>query len=77
MRNTRATANARELPGRASLCSRHWRRYLALYVAHPRRRSLILGSYVNGMVERAGAFYDRVMSRNADAESCGYLFAKK
>jgi hypothetical protein len=32
---------------------------------------------VNGMVDRASAFYDRLMSRDSSNESCGYLFAKR
>ena len=40
-------------------------------------QGLILGSDVNTMVERAGAFYDRLMARDTRNESCGYLFAKK
>lgn len=39
-------------------------------------KGLILGADVDGMVERAGAFYDRLMARNIASESCGYLFAK-
>ena len=34
---------------------------------------LILGSDVNPMIERAGAFYDRVMARTPADESCTYL----
>ena len=40
-------------------------------------KGLILGADVDGMVERAGAFYDRIMARNAASESCAYLFAGK
>jgi hypothetical protein len=40
-------------------------------------KGLILGSDVNGMVDRASAFYDRLMSRDSSNESCGYLFAKR
>ncbi len=39
-------------------------------------KGLILGADVDGMVERAGAFYDRLMARNIASESCGYLTAK-
>jgi hypothetical protein len=39
-------------------------------------KGLILGADVDAMVERAGAFYDRLMARNIAGESCGYLFAK-
>ena len=38
-------------------------------------KGLILGSEVDQMVEKAGAFYDRLMARKPTPESCGYLFA--
>lgn len=39
-------------------------------------KELILGSDVNPMIERAGAFYDRVLGRPAGDESCAYLAPK-
>ena len=36
-------------------------------------KKLILGSDINPMIERAGAFYDRIMARAPSDESCGYL----
>ena len=36
-------------------------------------KELILGSDVNPMIERAGVFYDRIMSRAPTDESCGYM----
>jgi hypothetical protein len=36
-------------------------------------QELILGSDVNPMIDRAGAFYDRVMSRDPADESCKFL----
>ncbi|MBY0511092.1 MAG: hypothetical protein K2P94_13200, partial [Rhodospirillaceae bacterium] len=36
-------------------------------------QELILGSDVNPMIERAGTFYDRIMSRDPADESCKYL----
>ena len=36
-------------------------------------KELILGSDVNPMIERAGMFYDRLVSRPATDESCAYL----
>ncbi len=38
-------------------------------------KGMILGSEVDQMVEKAGAFYDRLMARKVTPESCGYLFA--
>ncbi len=40
-------------------------------------KGLILGADVDGMVERAGAFYDRLLAQKVSAESCSYLFAAK
>jgi len=39
-------------------------------------KELILGSDVNPMIERAGAFYDRLIARTYTDESCGYLKGK-
>ena len=36
-------------------------------------KELILGGDVNPMIERAGAFYDRIMSRAPTDESCAYM----
>lgn len=36
-------------------------------------KELILGSDVNPMIERAGAFYDRIMNRDPADESCKFL----
>ena len=36
-------------------------------------KELILGSDVNPMIERAGAFYDRIIARAPGDESCAYL----
>ncbi|MDX2144466.1 MAG: alpha/beta hydrolase domain-containing protein [Rhodospirillaceae bacterium] len=36
-------------------------------------KELILAMDVNPMIERAGAFYDRIMARAPDDESCGYI----
>jgi len=36
-------------------------------------KELILSSDVNPMIERAGAFYDRIMARDPADESCSYL----
>ncbi len=38
-------------------------------------KGLILGSEVDQMVDKAGAFYDRLMARKAMPDSCGALFA--
>lgn len=38
-------------------------------------KGLILGTEVDQMVDKAGAFYDRLMARKPTPESCGYLFA--
>ncbi len=39
-------------------------------------KGLIQGTEVNGMVDRAAAFYDRLMARDPAGESCAYLAAK-
>lgn len=39
-------------------------------------RGLILGSDINPMIERAGAFYDRLMARDPKDSSCGYLVGR-
>ena len=39
-------------------------------------KELILGSDVNPMIERAGAFYDRILARASGDESCAYIAPK-
>ncbi len=39
-------------------------------------KGLILGSDINPMIERASAFYDRVMLRDPKDAACGYLVAR-
>ena len=36
-------------------------------------KEMILGSDIDGMIERAGAFYDRTAKRTSADESCAYL----
>ncbi|MGE4061968.1 MAG: alpha/beta hydrolase domain-containing protein [Rhodospirillaceae bacterium] len=39
-------------------------------------KGMILGSDINPMIERAGAFYDRLMARDPKDTTCGYLAAR-
>lgn len=39
-------------------------------------KGLILGSDINPMIQRASAFYDRLMARDPKDSSCGYLAAR-
>jgi len=39
-------------------------------------KEMILGNDINPMVERAGAFYDRLMAHSPEDESCSYLAVK-
>jgi hypothetical protein len=66
---------------RPSIAERYPKRdaYIEAYAAaalNLANKELIVGSDINGMVDRAGKFYDRVMARDASSESCGYLTEK-
>jgi hypothetical protein len=39
-------------------------------------KGLILGSDINPMIERAGGFYDRLITRDPKDSTCGYLVAR-
>jgi hypothetical protein len=53
--------------------------YVAAYAAAAlamAEKELILAMDVNPMIERAGAFYDRVMAHDPEDEGCGYINAE-
>jgi hypothetical protein len=67
---------------RPSIAERYPKRdaYIEAYAAAAlalANKELIIGSDINGMVERAGRFYDRVTARDPNSESCAFLTDKK
>lgn len=75
--NERLTAN----DPRPSLQERYpnreaYRRAYAAATLALVEKGLIQGTEVNAMVERAAAFYDRIMARDPGNESCAYLTGK-
>jgi len=75
--NERITAN----DPRASLQERYPNReaYRQAYAAATLalvEKGFIQGNEVNGMVDRAAAFYDRIMAHDPASESCNYLAVK-
>ncbi len=62
---------------RASIAERYPKRdaYIEAYAAATlalAKQELIVGSDINGMIDRAGAFYDKIMARDPASEACEF-----
>lgn len=62
---------------RSSIAERYPKRenYIEAYAAATlalAKQELIVGSDINGMIDRAGAFYDKLMARDPASEACGF-----